>query len=506
MTHAQPRRLRRALPLAVGLALFLGGCEESRTAVPETVSDTSQPATIKQVPEAKFRRLKETSFVRSWDLQLGSAVERSWISPAVPELVFFEVAKDHSVAAVDTMSGATRWVTMALPRVLLQPPWVTRTPLRDQNGTIYFDDRLYLISEDTLYCFDLGSGQVIWRLILPFSPATGPMAVGSEGDLRCYIGDTEGRVRVITQHPGGGAPFEIWQWNLLTDLNAQPNTFQNLVYVGDHSGKLRCFALDRDQKWAFEGGGLILGSPAVRDRVVFFGNTDNIVYAINRLTGEKYGQLNLNGQIKRAPFCFGGEPSRLYVWVDHEDARVAGLYAIRTEPGTISFPDNTADHPHPPLQVERMGLEWHCPGVSRLIGSTPMHLFMTFPDSTTLLAVRRDSGEIEWAWNLNEERAKDRPIAFVTEYQDPADGDRTIYTSDEDGNVIAYRFFGYVPPSPEAPPPGAAEHAGVGSLKVGSKPAKAAAPAAGDAAAPAAPAAGDAAAPGSDSKDKDKDK
>ena len=56
-------------------------------------------------------------------------------------------------------------------------------------GTFSNDDRLYCISDDTLFCFDAIGGQLIWRMNLPFSPSTGPLALGTEGDLRVYIGD-----------------------------------------------------------------------------------------------------------------------------------------------------------------------------------------------------------------------------------------------------------------------------------------------------------------------------
>lgn len=454
MTYA-PRARRASAPLlglVAAVALLAGGCGERSDQVPSTVSDTASPASVRQIPDGKFRTMAQTSFIRSWDLDLQSKVEHSWISPNAPDLLFFQTARDHAIVAVDAMSGATRWMTIPLPRAMRLPPFVASTPLRE-NGQIVYDRRLYLVSDDLLFCFDVGSGQVVWRMLLPFAPASGPWATGTETDLRLFIGDTEGRVRVISQLAGGGTPYEVWQWNLQTDLSAQPVGFEGLVYVGDHQGVMHCFALDREQRWGFPGGGLILGSGAIRDRVLYFGNTDNILYAINRLTGERYGQLNLNGHIGRTPFFYAGEPHRLYLWVNHEDPRVAGIYAIRAEPSTISFAENTSDHPHPPMEIVRLGEEWHFPGASRLIGSTPQHLFLTYPHSDVLLAVRRDSGDLEWAWDVNEGRPKDHLVTGITEYQDPTDTNRSVYTYDDRGQVVAFRYFGYVPPSKDAPPP-----------------------------------------------------
>jgi len=391
------------------------------------------------------------------------------------------------------MSGATRWVSEPLPRPLKLEPYVARVELRNQDGKSYNDDRLYVVDDDVLFCYDLQSGQIIWRYELPFSASSGPLAVGSGGDLRVYIGDWQGRVRVVTLQPDGQFPYEAWQWNVQSDFSASPMQRESLVYIGDHKGVMHCFALDRDEKWSFDAGGLINGSAVARDRVLYFGNTDNVIFAINRLTGEKYGQLNLNGPVNRAPFFFNGENTRLYAWVDSKEHTVAGLYALRAIPDTISFADNTSEKPHPPLEIVRMAEDWHFPGVTRVVGSTPQHLFATYRDSTVILAIRRDTGSLDWAWDCAEERGEKHSSVGMTSYQDPTDLNRSIYTYDASGKVIVYRFFGFVPGSSDAvalqmakdkaAAPGAAA------------PAAPAAPAAGDAAAPAAPAAGDASAP-----------
>jgi outer membrane protein assembly factor BamB len=460
VTNVHESRIRAASSAVAAAVLGLGlitaaGCGDSGRVEHRFVADSDQPISIADVPESKFRTLKQTSFERSWDLQLGSKALTSWISANVPNLVFFQVAADNSVVAVDTMSGATRWTSMPLPKPIKLAPYVARVAMKNQGGEAYNDDRLYLISDDIVFCFDLASGQLVWRYNLPFSPSTGPLAHGAEGDLRLYVGDWEGRVRVTTLHPEKHFPYEAWQWNLGVDLSADPYEREDLVYVGDHSGKLRCFGLDRELKWTYNAGGPIYGSPAARDQVLYFGNHDNVLYALNRLTGEKLGQFNLNGPIMRQPMLYRGEPKRVYTWVSMDEGQVSGLYAIRAVPDTVSFADNTPDHPHPSISVVRMGQDWHFPGVTRIVCSTPQHLFLSYPNSTVVLAVRRDNGELEWAWDAAEERGGGKKAArvnLITEYSDPTDLDRTIFTADDHGEVIAYRWFGYVPDSDSTAP------------------------------------------------------
>jgi outer membrane protein assembly factor BamB len=53
------------------------------------------------------------------------------------------------------------------------------------------------------------------------------------------------------------------------------------VYVGGIDGKLYCLNLkDGSERWSFETGGPIPGSPYVHDGYVFVGSTDHNIYAL----------------------------------------------------------------------------------------------------------------------------------------------------------------------------------------------------------------------------------
>ncbi len=461
MTHLIRSARLRACALSVagmsalaGGAFGLAGCGQraaSATAVQPDAATVSQLGPAGQIPPSLFRHRSQTPFEQLWDLHFNHPIASSWVSPKLPELVFFETT-DHVIYAVDAMSGSTKWATMALPAALNLPAYGARVRVGGtQVGTSSNDDRMYVISDDVLFCFDAVGGQLIWRYNLPFSPSTGPLALGTEGDLRVYIGDWAGHVRVISIDPDRHSPYEAWQWTTGDAVTAPAAEKDDLVYVGDHGGHLRCFGLDRDQKWAFPAGGAIEGAVTARDRVVYFGNRDHVLFALNRLTGEQLGQLNFNGPILRAPFWFNDDPTHLFFWVDSPDRNAAGLFQVVAEPDRVTFADNA----RPSLEVVRLATSWHVPAVSHLVASTPQHLFVTEGDSTTVLAIRRDDGHIDWAWDAAEDRlghkgknGKVPGLTGITEYQDPRDALRAIITCDEDGGVIAYRFYGYVPRNP----------------------------------------------------------
>ena len=442
----------------VAATAALGGCGGGdREDAPAPKASKASPAptvnTAKaDVPEA-VRKLKDTSFEHSWDLQLPKRIRNAWISPELPEIIFFQVVESYEIYAVDAYSGNTRWVTPTFTKPARLLPGASRTTAINRQGESVTDDRLWVIADDTLFSFDAIYGQVVWRWQLPFSPSTSPMVIGVESSQRVFLGDWEGRLRVVTNHPEKNFPYTVWQWNLHQPLSAEPVAHDGLVYVGDHSGKMHCFKSDRDLVWSFDTGAAIYGSALTRGRVLYVGNDNNTLYALNRLSGERVGALYMNGAIKRAPFAFDGEPGRIYLWVEASSEKPAGLYAVKTQSDTVPFTEPTKH----PLEVERMGVEWFVPHFDRLVGSTPEHLFVSTGESTVIHALHRSTGKVMWSWDTNElhqayrdERGRSDPrnAVFVAQYQDSHDQNRSLYTADATGHIIAFRVFGDKPGDP----------------------------------------------------------
>ena len=457
-TIAFAQGVRAVTALVAGFGLVLAtGCGSSDA--PRTASPAATPAPASAPAPAPIassqRHLKDTPFERSWDLQLPGPVRSSWIDPAIPDLAFFELRDHHEVYAVDAFSGNTRWVSPPFTKALRLQPSVSRNKVRDSKGSTEgaADDRLWVISDDTLFSIDAIYGQIVWRYELPFSPSTGPLAVGPDSNQRVFIGDWGGRIQVATLDANKRFPYILWQLNLRSPVTAPLVESDGLVYGADHNGTVHCFKYDREEIWSFDSGSIIYGAPLARSRVLFVGNEDNVLYALNRLTGERLGSLYLNGPIKRAPFAYKAEPARVYVWVDDHNDKIGGLYAVKTQNDNIPFAD-AAKHP---LEVERVGVEWFAPGIDHLVASTPDYLFGTKGSSSTVYAINRSSGHVDWSWDVNEEhqryrdergRLDPRSVAFISEYQDPSDLNRSIYTVDETGHVITYRVYGDKPGDP----------------------------------------------------------
>ena len=446
--------------LVLGVAVGLLGCG-SRPAAP-TPSGVVSPVVAAPVVGAK-RVLGDTPFERSWDLNLKKPISRSWVLPELPNTVIFQLAETNELVAVDALSGHTRWVTMALPEVLRVDPAAARVRVPGPRNDIQiFDERLYVISQDVLFSFDIASGQLVWRYELPFAPSSSPRPVGVDSSLRVFIGDWSGRMQVVSYDLNKSFPYIAWQYNFGSEMRAPAVEKEELIYVADGKGFVHAFKSDRTLQWSFNAGGHVHGSVAIRDRVLFVGTTDSILYAIDRLTGEKLGQVNVNAPITRAPFVYNQEKDKVYAWVGLDQGARGGLYGFHAQADTVTFTDNTRH----PLDVVRMAQDWHLPGVDTLVGSTPGMLYVTIKGSTEIKAVNRSSGAIEWTWDAQEERTAEQlgrgvkkgdlaKVSKILSYQDPTDTNRSFFVIDESGTVVAYRFYGYVPEAAtaEAPAP-----------------------------------------------------
>lgn len=435
--------------VAATVSLVLPGCGSSGAA------RTAPP--VPQVQAMTPRATAEVPFERAWELQLPGRIERSWIGEQLPDLAFFQIADSHEIHCIDARSGLTRWVSEGFRRQILGDAFVHHQVLPgEKEKEVIVDDRLYFIVDDTLYCLDIGTGQRIWHIVLPFAPSTGPMAAGAtEGNLRVFVGDWNNKVQVVGIHqPNGEAqrkfPYVVWQMNMPGPVLAQGVESEELVYLSDSTGVIHCFKLDRSTVWEAATGGAIDGGVTTRGRVLYAGNDGNAVHAINRLTGERLGQLNLQGPVRQRPMWFANEPERLYVWVDSPDHAIGGLVALRAQPDNVAFADG-GNNKHA-IEVVRLGVEWRVPGATRLLASTPLQFLLSDGRPGMVWAVHRGNGQLQWTWDLNKDWGDGRAkVEHIVVQQDRSDLLRTLIAADDGGKVMAFRMYGFVPtPAQEA--------------------------------------------------------
>lgn len=403
-----------------------------------------QPTMVADADGPK-RTLAELPFDLAWDLPLKAPVHASWIGPETKNLLMVQLITGE-VQCLDVFSGKTLWVTQELPKPITLPPHVHREVDRNlETGQTTIDDRLYIISGDELFVFDCVYGQLIWRYHLGqtgeygFQPCSGPYAHGQGDNLRVYIGDWDGRIRVISRHVTG-VGYHAWQWNLLAVPTAQPIGFEGLTYVGDRRGHLHCFGIDREKKWEENLRGALKGRPLVRGFNLYAGTSDNVFNVLNRLSGQSMGKLYLGAEMTEQPFSFRSEPRRVYVWTSNHP-ELAGLHRIKTMDDRIPLEDFLTEKI--PLEVNRLATDWFLPGFTTLVGSSPGHLYLTRLNSSVIVAIDRETGKPDWHWDLNDGLTGQQQLAHLSTYQDATDDLRVIVTADHTGLLKVYRLFGH---------------------------------------------------------------
>jgi len=411
--------------------------------------DAAKPADVAETQREPAVYPLETS----WELTLPGRVERSWIGEQIPGLVFFQIAGSHEIHCVDVKSGETRWVSEKFNHPILGDAFVHHlVQPGEREKEMVVDDRLYIIVDDTLHCLDIGSGQRIWHYVLPFAPSTGPMAAGaSEGNLRVFIGDWNNKIQVVGMNQPSSDrqrkfPYVVWRMNMPGPVLAQGAESEELAYLGDSSGRLHCFKLDRSVVWETETGGAVDGGVITRGRTLYAGNDGNALHAINRLTGERLGQFNLPGPVTRRPFWFTGEPERLYVWVDNKSEKTTSLLALRVQPDNIA----SSDASKYALEVVRMGQEWTVAEVDDLLGATPLHFYLGNKKKKSVKQIHRGSGKVIKEFQVSQ-LVENEAIQGVVSFPRTYSSDLPTIAYSTSGHVICWQTYGFVPtPAEEA--------------------------------------------------------
>ncbi len=219
-----------------------------------------------------------------WRFQTQGPVNSS---PAVVNGLVFVSSVDGNIYAVDATTGVQRWrfttrgerrftapgIHGAIPRtermpdpydVFLSSPTVV-------SGTVYIGS-----GDQGVYALDAGTGALRWRFetgdVVHASPAVvnGVVYVGS-WDRNLYAIDAQsGRER--WRHTTGGDTVIYNQ----VGLASSPAVVDGIVLVGGRDGRFHAVdAATGAERWSHDNrGGWTIGSPAVRDGVVYFATSD----------------------------------------------------------------------------------------------------------------------------------------------------------------------------------------------------------------------------------------
>ena len=146
---------------------------------------------------------------------------------------------------------------------------------------IIYEHRVFIgTQQGNVYCFDLDTGQVLWK-----HEDSGSIqhSVGCAGG-KVFFGSLDGCIYALNHETGK----QLWKIQTVGPFTVAPLLAEGKVFMGNHRGVF--YALDQvtgDMVWQYDIHAPILNTAAYDNGKVFFGGEDIRIYALNAETGDQ---------------------------------------------------------------------------------------------------------------------------------------------------------------------------------------------------------------------------
>jgi outer membrane protein assembly factor BamB len=203
----------------------------------------------------------------AYDLLPGT---QTWLVDARPlfqpviDGAFVVLAETSALVALHMNDGSVAWRT-AIEGSLGKKPTAA-------NGWI-----VGVTTGGTVLAFRTSDGSLVWRRAIGAQAHASPLIT----EDRVYVPAADGRV--IALHREDGEP--IWERRIGGPPN-DPAVFGDRLYVGSTDNFFYCLLTKDGQiDWRWRTGADVIGTPAGDARRVYFVSLDNVVRAMNRVSG-----------------------------------------------------------------------------------------------------------------------------------------------------------------------------------------------------------------------------
>ncbi|MGC8699318.1 MAG: PQQ-binding-like beta-propeller repeat protein [Candidatus Acidifodinimicrobium sp.] len=290
--------MKRYLPIFIAislLALILSSCMNLNEPQNEIKNNQQLYYVFKNAPV----KSSPPTFTNLWSYQTGNWVVSSpALSPDGKTLYVGSV--DHYFYAINAQNGNVLW------KVLLAGP-VISSPSISINGNIYVvASTLSSVSYSatgTGYLYKISpGGNVITLYTFPNIVGTSPLVDPKTGNI--YIGCLDGNLYSVSNTGNLN-----WTFQSGGEIGSSPvlSNDGNTVYFGSANGYFYAVnASNGSVKWKFQTGAGIVSSPALDSKGnVYFGSTDDYVYALNS-SGGLIWKYNTGSRIGSSPAISNG--------------------------------------------------------------------------------------------------------------------------------------------------------------------------------------------------------
>lgn len=217
-------------------------------------------------------------------------------------------APAYDPASATFVFGSTSYVLYATSELGKQR-WSVATRDRIKGDPLIADGRVYVGSyDDHLYCIDLKTGRKKWV----FPAFSDPGDAGSDDEAAAKEGEaaTEGEAAPAPRPK----PVETGDF-----AYSKPFLHEGVLYIGNMDGYL--YAIDAasgTMKWRYKTGGAVTSSPLVAGGIVYVGSNDNHLHAVG-LDGKSVvfkhktgGWVNASPAIHEGVLYIGSDDGKLY--------------------------------------------------------------------------------------------------------------------------------------------------------------------------------------------------
>jgi outer membrane protein assembly factor BamB len=196
-------------------------------------------------------------------------IQKEVLTPfaAADGMVF--VSAGDAIEALRAADGVSAWL---VPRVKAVAPLVVAAGF------------VFAVTDAEILAIRANDGGIVWR-----HAAGGVRHAPAVDADRLYVGANDGRILAL-ELASGAVRWEEYVKGGVTALAAS----RGLVYAGAGDKRLYCLdARNGDVKFPFRVGAIVDGSIAVDDERVYFAALDNVIRAVDRISGNQRWKIPL---------------------------------------------------------------------------------------------------------------------------------------------------------------------------------------------------------------------
>jgi outer membrane protein assembly factor BamB len=242
--------------------------------------------------------------------------------------IFLVLALSPTLFAEDWPVGRGNAQSTGVAAEVLSPPLDVLWKFKGEKDgafeatAVVAGDAVFIGSFDgNLYALDLNTGKKKWT----YKTELGFSAAAAVRDGRVFAGDADGVVVCLNADTGE----KIWQFTTGGEINGGLNFYQDKLLVGSQDATLYCLSCETGEKvWEFKIGDQIRALPTVAGNRCFLAGCDGKLHVVDLDTGTSVGEIAIDSPTGCTPavvdkLAFFGTEGSTFFAINWDEQKVA---------------------------------------------------------------------------------------------------------------------------------------------------------------------------------------